>query len=85
MRIVTFLLKLSSQWVEYALACVYIGLAIGEKKKKKKKAKTSEFRLSSRQHGDCLFFPSGVRRGRGKLLKRKVKPISNVDLFMYRT
>ena len=33
-RIVTFLLKLSSQWVQYALACVYIDLAIGEMKKK---------------------------------------------------
>ena len=52
-RIFTFLLKLSSQWVKYALACVYIDLAIGEMKKK---AKMSEFRLSSRPHGDCLFF-----------------------------
>ena len=33
-RIVTFLLKLSSQWFKYALACVYIDLAIGEMKKK---------------------------------------------------
>ena len=32
--IVTFLLKLSSQWVKYALACVYIDLPIGEMKKK---------------------------------------------------
>ena len=38
--IVTFLLKLSSQWVKYALACVYIDLPIGEMKKK---AKMSEF------------------------------------------
>ena len=35
-RIVTFLLKLSSQWVKYALACVYIDLPIGDMKKKKK-------------------------------------------------
>ena len=28
--IVTFLLKLSSQWVKYALACVYIDLPTGE-------------------------------------------------------
>ena len=35
--IVTFLLKLSSQWVKHALACVYIDLSIGEMKKKKKK------------------------------------------------
>ena len=40
LRIVTFLLKLSSQWVKYALACVYIDLPIGETKKK---AKMSEF------------------------------------------
>ena len=52
-RIVAFLLKLSSQWVKYVLACVYIDLAIGEMKKK---AKMSEFRLSSRLRGDCLFF-----------------------------
>ena len=32
--IVTFLLKLSSQWVKYALACVYVDLPIGEMKKK---------------------------------------------------
>ena len=53
-RIVTFLLKLSSQWVKYALACVYIDLAIGEMRKKK--AKMSEFKLSSRPHGDCSLF-----------------------------
>ena len=34
--IVTFLLKLSSQWIKYALACVYIDLPIGEMKKKRK-------------------------------------------------
>ena len=34
--IVTFLLKLSSHWVKYALACVYIDLPIGEMKKKAK-------------------------------------------------
>ena len=33
--IVTFLLKLSSYWVKYALACVYIDLPIGEVKKKR--------------------------------------------------
>ena len=32
----TFLLKRSSQWVKYALACVYIDLPIGEIKKKRK-------------------------------------------------
>ena len=39
--IVTFLVKLRSHWVKYALACVYIDLPIGEMKKKK--AKMSEF------------------------------------------
>ena len=33
---VTFLLKLSRQWVKYALACVYIDLPIFEMKKKGK-------------------------------------------------
>ena len=32
--IVTFLLKLISQWVKYVLACVYIDLPIGEMNKK---------------------------------------------------
>ena len=31
--IVTCLLKLSTQWVKYALGCVYIDLPIGEMKK----------------------------------------------------
>ena len=31
--IVTFLLKLSSQWVKYTLGCVYIALHIAEMKK----------------------------------------------------
>ena len=39
--IVTFLLKLSIQWVKYALGCVYIDLTIGERKKKTK-ARISE-------------------------------------------
>ena len=38
--IVTCLLKLSTQWVKYALACVYTDLPIGELKKK---VKTSKF------------------------------------------
>ena len=41
--IVTFLLKLSSQWVKYALACVCIDLPIDEMKNKQTKAKMSEF------------------------------------------
>ena len=83
--IVTFLLKLSSQWVKYALACVYIDLPIGEMKKKK--AKMSEFihNLSRGRMATACFLPSVVRHGRGKLPKRKVRPSSNVDLFMYRT
>ena len=40
--IVTFLLKLSSQWVKYALGCVYIDLPIGEMKNKTKQNKKSE-------------------------------------------
>ena len=48
--IVTFLLKLSSQWVKYALACVYIDLPIGEMKKKK--AKLSEF-IHNLARGQC--------------------------------
>ena len=29
------------------------------------------------------FLPSVIRHGRGKLSKRKVRPSSDVDLFMY--
>ena len=81
--IVTFLLKLSSQWVKYALACVYIDLPIGEMKKK---AKMSEFihNLALGRMVTACFLPSVVRHGIGKLPKRKVKPSSNVNLFMYR-
>ena len=39
--IVTFLIKLSSQWVKYALACVYIDLPFGEIKKKEGKCLSS--------------------------------------------
>ena len=39
--IFTFLLKLSSHWVKYALACAYIDLPIGEMKKKKRKCLSS--------------------------------------------
>ena len=81
--IVTFLLKLSSQWVKYALACVYIDLPIGEMKKK---GKMSEFihNLARGRMATAYFLPSVVRHGRGKLPKRKVRLSSNVDLFMYR-
>ena len=84
--IVTFLLKLSSQWVKYTLAYVCIDLPIGEMKKKKK-AKLSEFihNLARGRMATACFLPSVVRHGRGKLPKRKVRPSSNVDLFMYRT
>ena len=37
--IVSYLLKLSTQWVQYALGCVYIDLPIGELKKKRKDRK----------------------------------------------
>ena len=82
--IVTFLLKLSSQWVKYALACVDIDLPIDEMKKK---AKMSEFihNLARGRMATACFLPSVVRHGRGKLPKRKVRPSSNVNLFMYRT
>ena len=40
--IATFLVKLSSQWVKYPLACVYIDLPIREMKTEKK-TKMSEF------------------------------------------
>ena len=52
----TFLLKLSSQWVKYALACVYIDLPIGEMKKK---AKMSEFihNLARGHMATACFYP----------------------------
>ena len=83
-RIVTFLLKLSSQWVKYALACFYIDLPIGEMKKK---ANMSEFihNLARERMATACFLPSVVRYARGKLPKRKVSPSSNVDVFMYET
>ena len=72
--IVTFLLKLSSQWVKYALACVYIDLPIGEMKKK---AKMSEFihNLARGRMATACFLPSVVHHGRGKLPKRNLIPI----------
>ena len=83
--IITFLLKLSSQWVKYALGCVYIDLPISEMKKKKI-AKMSEFihNLARSCRATACFLPSVVCHGRGKLPKRKVRPSSNVDLFMYK-
>ena len=83
--IVTFLLKLSSQWVKYVLGCVYINLPIGEMKKKI--AKMSEFihNLARGRMATACFLPNVVCLGRGKLPKRKVRPSSNVDLFMYHT
>ena len=82
--IVTFLLKLSGQWGKYAFGCVYIDLPIGEMKKK---AKMFEFihKLACGRMATACFLPSVVRHGRGKLLIRKVKPNSNVDLCMYQT
>ena len=82
--IVTFRLKLSSQWVKYALACAYIDLPIGEMKKK---VKMSEFihNLARGCMATACFLSSVVHHGRAKLPKRKVRSSSNVDLFMYRT
>ena len=85
MHAVTFLLKLSSQRVKYALACVNIDLPIGEMKKKI--AKMSEFihNLARGRIVTASFLPSVVRHGRRNLPTRKVRPSSNVDLFIYRT
>ena len=59
-RVVTFLLKLRSQWVKYALTCIYIDLPIGEMKKKK--AKMSEFihNLARGSMATACFLPSGM-------------------------
>ena len=85
--IVTFLLKvkLSCQWVKYALTCVYIDLPIGEMKKKKAKMSELIHNLARGRMTTACFLPSVASRGRGKLPKRKVRPSSNVNLFMYRT
>ena len=86
-KLIRVLLKLSSQWVKYAwLVFTLIYLSV-KWKKKKKKAKMSEFILNlalGRMVTAC-FLPSVVRHGIGKLPKRKVRPSSKVDLFMYRT
>ena len=68
--IVTFLIKLRSHWVKYALACVYIDLPIGEMKKK---AKMSEFihNLARGLTATACFLPSVVRQGRGKLSRKE--------------
>ena len=65
--IVTFLLKLSSQWVKYALDCVYIDSPIGEMKKKTKIEKMSEFihNLARGHMTPVCFLHSVVRRGSG--------------------
>ena len=81
---VTFPLKLSRQCVKYALACVYIDLPIGEMKNKGKMSQFIHNLARGRMETAC-FLPSVVPHGRGKLPKRKVRPSSNVHLFMYRT
>ena len=80
--IVTFPLKLSSQWVKYALACVYVDLPIGEMKKKKAKMSEVIHNLARGRMATACFLPRVVRHGRGKLPKRKVRPSSNVNLLM---
>ena len=85
--IVTFLLKLRSQWLNYALGCVFIDVPIGEMKKKKI-AKMSEFihnLARGRVATACFLLPSVVRRGRGKIAEKKGKAQFNVDLFRFRT
>ena len=66
------------------LVLIYVDLPIGEIKKK---AKMSEFiyNLARGRMATACFLPSVVRHGRGKLPKRKVRPSSNVHLFMYQT
>ena len=51
----------------------------------KKKGKMSEFihNLARGLTATACFLPSVVHHGRGKLPKRKVRPSSNVNLFMY--
>ena len=58
--IVTFLLKLSSQWVKYALGCVYIDLPIGEMKKKSENAEFIHTLARGRMATAC-FLLSVVR------------------------
>ena len=54
--IITFLLKLSSQWVKYALDCVYIDLPISEMKKKKQRKCLSSFTTQLAAAGRLLVF-----------------------------
>ena len=53
--IVTCLLKLSNQWVKYALGCIYTDLPIGELKKKRKRRSSFKTLLRSAAIGDFLF------------------------------
>ena len=70
--IVTFLLKLSSQWVKYALACVYIDLPIGEMKKK---AKLSAFihNLARGRMATACFLPSRRPTWQRKIAEKEGK------------
>ena len=70
---VTCLLKLSTQWVKYALGCVYTDLPIGELKKKIENVEVrSRHNSAPLQLATSCFLPRVVRYGRGKLPKRKV-------------
>ena len=60
--IVTFLLKLSSQWVKYALGCVYIDLPIGEMKEKSENAEFIH-KLARGRMATACFLLSVVRHG----------------------
>ena len=65
------------------LGCVYIDLPIGEMKKIKWRLLSSFINLANGHMATACFLPSVVRHDREKLPKRKVRPSSNVDLFMY--
>ena len=78
--IVSFLLKISSQWVNCVLGCVYIDFPTGEMKKK---IVSSFINLAHSHMATACFLPSAVRHDRETLPKRKVRPSSNVDLFTY--
>ena len=70
------------RWIVFTLIHLSVKL-----NKPIKIAKMSEFihNLARGHMTSVCFLPSVVRHGKGKLLKRKVRPSSNVDIFMYRT
>ena len=70
--IVTCLLKLSTQWVKYALACVYTDLPIGELKKKSKNVEVrSRHNFAPLQLTTSCFLPSSQEAARQKTIFAK--------------